>query len=73
MRIVNIKERTALIASEIKNAYIDFSKMDVSLVRLETDVEIDGGKVIGYGFNSNGRYAQGGFVNVLFRAFWRQT
>lgn len=66
MRIVNIKERTASIASEIKNAYIDFSKMDVSVVRLETDVEIDGRKVIGYGFNSNGRYAQGGLLRKRF-------
>jgi L-alanine-DL-glutamate epimerase-like enolase superfamily enzyme len=59
MRIIDIQERTVSIASNIRNAYIDFSKMNVSLVALLTDVVIDGQRVIGYGFNSNGRYAQG--------------
>ena len=53
-------------ASEIANAYIDFSKMTVSVVRLETDVEISGQKVIGYGFSSNGRYAQGALLRERF-------
>lgn len=66
MRIVDIKERTASIASEIKNAYIDFSRMNVSVVRLETDQEINGKKVVGYGFNSNGRYAQGALLRERF-------
>ncbi len=59
MRIVDITERTASIASDIRNAYIDFSKMTVSVVAVHTDVVIDGERVVGYGFNSNGRYAQG--------------
>ena len=66
MRIVDIKERTASIASEMKNAYIDFSRMNVSVVRLETDQEINGEKVVGYGFNSNGRYAQGALLRERF-------
>jgi len=62
MRIVRIQEATASIASDIRNAYIDFSKMDVSVVKLTTDVVRDGKPVVGYGFNSNGRYAQGGIL-----------
>ena len=59
MRITGIEERTVSIASDIRNAYIDFSKMTVSVVAVYTDVVIDGERVVGYGFNSNGRYAQG--------------
>ncbi|CAN5703748.1 mandelate racemase/muconate lactonizing enzyme family protein [soil metagenome] len=59
MRIVSLEERTTSIASDIRNAFVDFSKMTVSVVRLETDLLRDGEPVVGYGFNSNGRYAQG--------------
>ena len=59
MKIVDIQERTTSIASDIRNAYIDFSKMTVSVVAVYTDVIKDGRPVVGYGFNSNGRYAQG--------------
>lgn len=59
MRIVDIQERTASIASDIRNAFVDFSKMTLSVVAVTTDVERDGEPVVGYGFNSNGRYAQG--------------
>jgi D(-)-tartrate dehydratase len=58
MRIVDIQERTASIASDIRNAYIDFSTMTVSVVAVRTDVIIEGERVVGYGFNSNGRYGQ---------------
>ncbi|KRL15621.1 mandelate racemase muconate lactonizing protein [Levilactobacillus zymae DSM 19395] len=37
--------------------------MDVSVVAIETDVQRDGQPVIGYGFNSNGRYAQSGIIH----------
>jgi L-alanine-DL-glutamate epimerase-like enolase superfamily enzyme len=59
MRIVEIRERTFPISSAIANAYIDFSKMTLSLVAVVTDVIRDGRRVVGYGFNSNGRYGQG--------------
>lgn len=58
MKIIDIQERPVSIASDIRNAYIDFSKMNVSVVALYTDVVRDGQPVVGYGFNSNGRYAQ---------------
>jgi L-alanine-DL-glutamate epimerase-like enolase superfamily enzyme len=66
MRITAIREATHPIASPIRNAYIDFSKMTTSLVAVETDVVRDGRRVVGYGFNSNGRYGQGGLVRERF-------
>ncbi|UZF95815.1 mandelate racemase/muconate lactonizing enzyme family protein [Bosea sp. NBC_00550] len=66
MRIVDIRERTAPIASPIANAFIDFSKMTLSLVAVVTNVIRDGKPVIGYGFNSNGRYGQGGLIRERF-------
>jgi L-alanine-DL-glutamate epimerase-like enolase superfamily enzyme len=66
MRIVEIKESVVSIASEIKNAYIDFSKMTVSIVAIVTDVVREGKPVTGYGFHSNGRYAQSGLLKERF-------
>ena len=66
MRIVDIHEITQPIASPIRNAYIDFSKMTISLVAVVTDVVRDGRRVVGYGFNSNGRYGQGGLIRERF-------
>ncbi|AVJ18815.1 mandelate racemase/muconate lactonizing enzyme family protein [Serratia sp. JUb9] len=67
MRILDVVEMTKPIASPIRNAYIDFSKMTTSLVAVVTDVEVDGRRVVGYGFNSNGRYGQGGLIRERFR------
>ena len=67
MRIVDVVETTKPIASPIRNAYIDFTKMTTSLVAVVTDVVRDGRLVVGYGFNSNGRYGQGGLIRERFR------
>ena len=66
MKIVNILESTLPIKSDIRNAFIDFSKMTLSLVAVVTDVMRDGKPVVGYGFNSNGRYGQGGLIRERF-------
>ncbi len=66
MKIVDIREQTCPIASPIRNAYIDFSKMTLSLVAVVTDVVRDGKPVVGYGFNSNGRYGQGALMRERF-------
>jgi D(-)-tartrate dehydratase len=66
MRITRIREATAPIASEIRNAFISFTTMTISLVAVETDVVCDGKPVVGYGFSSNGRYAQGGILRERF-------
>ena len=66
VRIVDVREVTKPIASPIRNAYIDFSRMTTSLVAVVTDVVRDGRRVVGYGFNSNGRYGQGGLIRERF-------
>jgi D(-)-tartrate dehydratase len=65
-RIIDVREVTKPIASPIRNAYIDFSKMTTSLVAVVTNVERNGVRVVGYGFNSNGRYGQGGLIRERF-------
>ena len=66
MKITAIHSRVVPIGSDIRNAYIDFSKMTASVVAVVTDVKRDGKKVVGYGFNSNGRYAQAGLLAERF-------
>src|ERR1044072_3119467 len=41
--------------------------MTLSLVAVVTDVVREGRRVVGYGFNSNGRYGQGGLIREGFR------
>jgi len=67
MKITNIIEETKPISSNIKNAYIDFSKMTLSLVAVCSNVIKNGKPLIGYGFNSNGRYGQGHLIRERFR------
>ncbi len=66
LRIVDVREITKPISSPIRNAYIDFSKMTSSLVAVVTNAERNGKRVVGYGFNSNGRYGQGGLIRERF-------
>jgi L-alanine-DL-glutamate epimerase-like enolase superfamily enzyme len=73
LRIVDIREQTFPVSSAIANAYIDFSRMTLSLVALVTDVKHDGRTVIGYGFNSNGRYGQGGLMRERFMPRLREA
>ena len=66
MRIVSIRDIVSPIKSNVANAYIDFSQMTASVVAVVTDHMVDGKPVVGYGFNSNGRYAQHGLLNERF-------
>ena len=66
MRIVDIRETVVPIKSEIRNAYVDFSQMTVSVLALVTDVVRQGKLVVGFGFNSNGRYAPSGLLRDRF-------
>jgi L-alanine-DL-glutamate epimerase-like enolase superfamily enzyme len=66
LKIIDIREKVVPIKSDIRNAYIDFSQMTVSVVALITDVVTDGKPVVGYGFNSNGRYAPSGLLRERF-------
>jgi L-alanine-DL-glutamate epimerase-like enolase superfamily enzyme len=73
VRIVDLREITRPIGSSIRNAYIDFSKMTTSLVAIVTDAVRDGRRVVGYGFNSNGRYGQGGLIRERFAPRLREA
>jgi L-alanine-DL-glutamate epimerase-like enolase superfamily enzyme len=64
VRIVDVREITQPISSPIRNAYIDFTKMTTSLVAVV--VQAGARRVVGYGFNSNGRYGQGGLIRERF-------
>ena len=63
MKIKNIYQKTVPLASQIRNAVIDFSTMTTSVVAVVSDVIREGKPVVGFGFNSNGRYAQSGILN----------
>lgn len=66
MKIVDIREMAVPISSNIRNAYIDFSKMTASVVAIISDVIRNGKPVVGYGFHSNGRYAPSGLLRERF-------
>src|SRR5579863_10248261 len=66
MRITAIRDIVAPISSAIANAYIDFSRMTASVVAIHTDLQRDGKPVVGFGFNSNGRYAVQGLLRERF-------
>src|SRR3984893_3791111 len=66
MKIVDIREIVVPIKSNIRNAYIHLSQMTVSALAVITDVVRDGNRVVGYGFNSNGRYAPSGLLRDRF-------
>lgn len=66
MKIVDIREKTIPIRTNIRNSLVDFSQMTGSVIAIITDVIIDDKPVIGYGFNSNGRYAPTGLLHERF-------
>ncbi len=59
MRITDIREIAIPLNSSIRNAVFDFSEMTTSVVAVTTDVIRDGRPVVGFAFNSTGRYACG--------------
>ena len=62
MKITEIRDIVIPIKSAISNAVISFADMTVSAVAIHTDVVRDGERVVGFGFHSNGRYAQQGIL-----------
>ena len=66
MKITQVRHVSAPLASEIANAFISFMTMTTNVVAVETDAVRGGEKVIGYGFSSNGRYAQPGMLAERF-------
>src|SRR6202521_1163328 len=66
MKLLDIREIVVPIKSNIRNSYIDFSQMTVSVLAVITDVIRDGKPVVGFGFHSNGRYAPSGLLRDRF-------
>ena len=66
MRIVNILERSVPLNSTLSNSSFDFSEMTTSVVAVVTDCIRDGKPVVGFAFNSTGRYACGAQMRDRF-------
>src|SRR4029453_14439712 len=66
MRIVDIRECAVPLKSDIRNSSFDFSEMTPSVVAVIPDVTRDGRPVVGFAFNSTGRYACGAQMRARF-------
>src|SRR5215213_10227767 len=66
MRIVDIRERAIPLKSDLANSSFDFSEMTTSVVAVMTDVARNGRPVVGFAFNSTGRYACGAAMRARF-------
>jgi L-alanine-DL-glutamate epimerase-like enolase superfamily enzyme len=66
MRIVDIRETAIPLRSSLANSGFDFSQMTTSVVALVTDVVREGRAVVGFAFNSTGRYACGAQMRERF-------
>src|SRR5215471_8537705 len=66
MRIIDIRETAIPLKSDLKNSSFDFSEMTTSVVAVMTDVVREGKPVVGYAFNSTGRYACGAQMRARF-------
>jgi len=66
MRIADIREVAVPLKTSMRNAAFDFSEMTTSVVAVVTDVVRGGKPVVGYAFNSTGRYACGAQMRARF-------
>src|SRR5215510_841528 len=66
MRIIDIRETAIPLKSDLKNSSFDFSEMTTSIVAVVTDVTRSGRPVVGFAFNSTGRYACGAQMRERF-------
>src|SRR5690349_2807407 len=66
MRILDIREKAIPLRSNLRNSSFDFSEMTTSIVAVITDVKRDGRPVVGFAFNSTGRYACGAQMRARF-------
>jgi D(-)-tartrate dehydratase len=66
MRILDIRETAIPLKSDLTNSSFDFTEMTTSIVAVITDVVRDGRPVVGFAFNSTGRYACGAQMRERF-------
>ena len=62
LKVKGIYELSVPLESDIKNSIVNFSDHDVSLVAIVSNKVRAGRPIIGYGFNSIGRFAQAGIL-----------
>jgi L-alanine-DL-glutamate epimerase-like enolase superfamily enzyme len=62
MRIIDIRQKSIPVASVLANSAISMASMTASAVAVVTDQKRNGKTIIGYGFDSAGRYAHGSLV-----------
>lgn len=66
MKITAIREISVPLKTNLRNAAFDFSEMTTSVVAVISDVIRDGQPLVGYAFNSTGRYACGAQMRDRF-------
>src|SRR5947199_1584189 len=66
MRILDVRETAIPLKSALRNSSFDFSEMTTSVVAVITDVMRGGRPVVGFAFNSTGRYACGAQMRARF-------
>ncbi|WP_432240898.1 enolase C-terminal domain-like protein [Herbaspirillum robiniae] len=62
MRITDIRDLSIKMEGNIANAFVSFAEHDISLVALVSDVVRNGRPLVGYAFDSIGRFAQSGIL-----------
>lgn len=62
MQITDIRELTVQLEGNVANAVVSFAEHTVSLVAVFTDVVRNGKPLVGFAFDSIGRYAQGAIL-----------
>ncbi|OZI74830.1 enolase C-terminal domain-like protein [Bordetella genomosp. 12] len=66
MRITAIREVSVPLQGNLSNSLVSFAEHTVSLVAIECDVRRQGRPLVGYAFDSIGRYAQPGLLRERF-------
>ena len=66
MKLLAIRERTVPISAPMRNASVSFDQMTASALAIVSDRVIDGAPVVGYAFDSIGRYGKGGLLRDRF-------
>ena len=66
MRILAVREATVPIGARMRNASIAFDTMTASALAIVTDRHVGGRAVVGYAFDSIGRYGKGGLLAERF-------
>lgn len=66
MRIVAVNEQTVRLTTESRNSSISFDGMTASALAVHTDAFVNGKPLVGYAFDSIGRYAHGGLLRERF-------